>query len=1309
MAETAQGADQSGGVRVFVSSTFRDMHAERDALVKTAFPALRTRLRARGVELTEVDLRWGIDEAQSERGETLAICLREIGRSDVFLGLIGERYGWTPPPDALAGDIASAFPFVADAVGASVTELEIVHGVLNDAAAAVRALFFFRDPSYVRRLPPAQMSDFVETDAAARRRLDHLKKRIRASGAAIIDYSEPTALAPAVEAALGAVIDRDWPDSGAIDPAALADRLHAAYGRERRRLFVGAEARFAPLDAWANDPAAEPILLLEGASGLGKSALFANWLARRRAASRNDVVFEHYLAATPDSADPILLLRRLAAALARETGGDATIAAEPEALVRAIPERLAAAGAAAAARGGVLLIAFDALDKLTDQGDLRWLPEVLAPNVRIIATSLEGPAQTALLARNARRIAVTPLTRADQSALAVASLAKVGKALSQARLTRILEHPLATSPLFLLTLLNELRVFGAFDQLDARIDSCVAAETLPELFALVLARLEDEHGRDFVAQALSLIWAGRAGLEETDILAITGAPPVAWSGLSLGLGEHVRDADGRIAFAHDFMRSAVAARYLGDTTTIARRRLDIAANFLTRPADDARMAEEAPFQLREAGALERLHALLIDLDRFETLNDRGAVELHAHWRALAPLGVTEETALPQALAALAPDPGAWDEKVAARALAIAKYLGEAGARGDGLVRLLEQTVAAHARLFGETDQRTLRAMSPLAEALRHRGAFAEAQALNERLIAAATATLGGDHTDTLVYINNLGLTLMGKGDCAAALPHLEHVLEIERRVLTPDDRALLTAINNLAICRRTLGDYAGALVLQKEDVAARQRRFGRASPDTAASLYNLATTTELMGDAAAAMALHCEALDARIRSLGPVHPDTLISKHAVGLALMRKGNLVAARAIQEEVLAAFTALYGADHTDRLMALGNLGSTLYRLGETEVAHAMLVEVAEKRAASLGEEHPDTLLAQAALASTSGGAEGIALMQRTISTQARIFGDEHPATLERRAALVTMLYNSGAVADALALADQVYAARARVLGEAHPQVRSIAEQALTAAMTLQDPAQIEVQARRLLALCERSDALEHADALTAASALGAALVALNRAEEARVVLAPNLERLERIEGWSSRATFAGAWPLALARLQLGETEAAIALLARLDQAASAALGPDDPEVANYLTMHANARFNHGDYLEAARVFERVAAAYSAQNGESAPASLQAREHCATALAHGGELARALSVLEALHEARLAILGPQHDDVQRVAASIARVRAAMAAGAPEASAPSPEKRAPSRAARLWIAGAILLVIAAAIAFWSANHVAW
>ncbi len=51
---------QERQIRVFISSTFRDMHAERDRLVKVVFPQLRRLCESRGVTWGEVDLRWGV-------------------------------------------------------------------------------------------------------------------------------------------------------------------------------------------------------------------------------------------------------------------------------------------------------------------------------------------------------------------------------------------------------------------------------------------------------------------------------------------------------------------------------------------------------------------------------------------------------------------------------------------------------------------------------------------------------------------------------------------------------------------------------------------------------------------------------------------------------------------------------------------------------------------------------------------------------------------------------------------------------------------------------------------------------------------------------------------------------------------------------------------------------------------------------------------------------------------------------------------------------------------------------------------------
>ena len=57
-------------IRIFVSSTFRDMMGERDELMTHAWPELRRFCRERQVELVEVDLIWGITEEQAQQIET---------------------------------------------------------------------------------------------------------------------------------------------------------------------------------------------------------------------------------------------------------------------------------------------------------------------------------------------------------------------------------------------------------------------------------------------------------------------------------------------------------------------------------------------------------------------------------------------------------------------------------------------------------------------------------------------------------------------------------------------------------------------------------------------------------------------------------------------------------------------------------------------------------------------------------------------------------------------------------------------------------------------------------------------------------------------------------------------------------------------------------------------------------------------------------------------------------------------------------------------------------------------------------------
>ena len=90
--------------RIFVSSTFSDLKAERNALQEKVFPRLRELAMAHGYRFQAIDLRWGVSEEAALDQQTMKICLGEIARCQKtsprpnFLILLGDRYGWRPLP-----------------------------------------------------------------------------------------------------------------------------------------------------------------------------------------------------------------------------------------------------------------------------------------------------------------------------------------------------------------------------------------------------------------------------------------------------------------------------------------------------------------------------------------------------------------------------------------------------------------------------------------------------------------------------------------------------------------------------------------------------------------------------------------------------------------------------------------------------------------------------------------------------------------------------------------------------------------------------------------------------------------------------------------------------------------------------------------------------------------------------------------------------------------------------------------------------------------------------------------------------------
>jgi hypothetical protein len=176
------------------------MHAERDYLVKEVFPRLREWCEQRRLRLVDVDLRWGVTEADATNNKRVVdVCLRRIDDCrPFFICLLGQRYGWIPRRQDVAAETSGAYPHIAGALGAaSVTEMEIQHSTVAGKHAS-DAFFYLRDPSYLADLPsdPAQLRQRIYTDEAEEDAADRKEKlrvlreqKIPATGRPVRQYS----------------------------------------------------------------------------------------------------------------------------------------------------------------------------------------------------------------------------------------------------------------------------------------------------------------------------------------------------------------------------------------------------------------------------------------------------------------------------------------------------------------------------------------------------------------------------------------------------------------------------------------------------------------------------------------------------------------------------------------------------------------------------------------------------------------------------------------------------------------------------------------------------------------------------------------------------------------------------------------------------------------------------------------------------------------------------------------------------------------------------------------------------------------
>ncbi|XP_072035865.1 TPR repeat-containing protein DDB_G0287407-like isoform X2 [Amphiura filiformis] len=537
-------------IRIFVSSTFKDFHAERDVLIKEVFPDLRAWCEKRRLHLVECDLRWGVPKDTTTE-ETLRTCLGEIDRcySDnimpFFLNMTSERCGWIPGGMEVPMSLAKEYRWVN---GLSVTEMEIMHGAYR--IDNPNCIFAIRDSSFLADIPADHKDDFVDCNPIAAHKLQMLKDMLKQrfpdgrvfkytckfagidvdSGKVSLDGLDDSFKTPIFEF-FKERIAAQYPldENIKLNPYETEKEEHESFMKSRSQIVLGRNEMLQKIEDYVQEVGAAPTpVILLGGPGSGKSSIMARVadVAVKRAVN-NEIpgggdqgwhVFYHFVGAVPGSTDVEKMLRRLLIEL--KVVNESIMPKDYEAAAQLT------SGVLSNSNSRPTIVIIDALNQF-DEGKgyspLRWLPRKLAPQIRCVFSMINDTSPHRLLRERALKpneIEVTPLDTNTRQEIVKESLGQYQKRLDQQQMSSLLSKDSSQNPLWLAIACEELRVYGDFSTVTDKINSL--SDGLLDLLGQVLQRFEQENGGNLLVATMCLLECSSHGLLETELLAILG-------------------------------------------------------------------------------------------------------------------------------------------------------------------------------------------------------------------------------------------------------------------------------------------------------------------------------------------------------------------------------------------------------------------------------------------------------------------------------------------------------------------------------------------------------------------------------------------------------------------------------------------------------------------------------------------------------------------------------------------------------------------------------------------------------------------
>ncbi len=539
--------------RIFVSSTFEDLIAERDALQRDVFPKLRSLCEQHGARFQAIDLRWGIRDEAALDQKTMEICLREIERcretgiKPNFIVLLGDRYGWQPlparipvsefDPRAVAGagewyrldenavppeyvlqprtgqftDPAAGRP-IEEELRRALAEAARTAGVAGEAlrkyqesATHQEIVCGLGDTEEDRRFV---FGFFRRRTKATDSRLDGVKNLIRNRR----EFTSIAELCEAVLRQLTAVIEDQTRRFHDREPLEGEIETHNQFATDRARVFHGRKRELMAIAEYIAGGERRP-LVVHGPSGSGKSAFMA------KASLSVDRAIRRFIGASPDSSTATPCSPVSAARLLRILS-----AAEFAQLAQAFQDRLARAA-------GPLVVFVDALNQLaTDDParDLTWLPRELPVGVKLVVSTTADAERLPL----GMALAIGPMSEEEAGDALDQWLGEASRRLRGWQRTKVLEKfAYCSLPLYLKFAAEEARIWTSY----ATDVECRLGDGVEGIIDTLFARLSEDtaHGSVLVSRALGYLAAARYGLAEDEALDILSADEAVWDDFNL--------------------------------------------------------------------------------------------------------------------------------------------------------------------------------------------------------------------------------------------------------------------------------------------------------------------------------------------------------------------------------------------------------------------------------------------------------------------------------------------------------------------------------------------------------------------------------------------------------------------------------------------------------------------------------------------------------------------------------------------------------------------------------------------------------